>query len=52
MLVKQNKILENESFASRNFKIIFLFLLVAVAFLFIIWSYKSPMAEIFIPPIP
>lgn len=52
MLKRKNKILENETFSSRNITLILLMATVVTALLFLFWSYKSPMAEIFIPPIP
>jgi len=51
LIIKRNKIAEEEKFKSKNAKILFIFLLVITAFLFAVWSYNPPSLGIFTPPV-
>lgn len=51
LLVKRNKILNNEKFNTKNAVITSLILLGITAFLFAVWSYNPPSLGIFTPPI-
>lgn len=50
LLSKKNKILNSGNFSSDNSKLIFSFLLIILAFLFIVWSYNPPNLGIFKKP--
>lgn len=51
LIIKRNKIAEEEKFKSKNAKILFIFLLVITALLFAVWSYNPPSLGIFTPPV-